>query len=206
MKISLQILFGLLLSLAGLEVLVSLGLLLSGAPDGRTAIGLLALLAAGQWIALLTVRRQIALQVLFGLGWSAILAIAWLCLGPFWEQLSPDGNSYTLTWRTEVALILLIGVIQWISSYIFRHRIALPILGGLVLLVLFATPLLRSDAAFVWEKHSPDGTFVVGWRSDALFLLLVAVTQGISFFAFRLIRYAGRKRPTETIVSKTRVS
>jgi len=196
MKIIWQALFGLAMGLIGVAVSANLGLLLRGQPDWRTGIGVLVLLAVTQWVAFFAFRHRIALQVLLGLAWSAMLASAWLYLGPFWESsASPDGNSYTLTWRTDLALLLLVIATQWISVLIFRRRIALPVFGGLVLCALFAIPLLLSNAAFSWEKHLPDSTFTVSWRSDVLFLLLVMFTQGISFLALRWTRRDSRRPP-----------
>lgn len=145
---------------------------------------------------------KILLQVFLGLALCATLAAAWLYLGPFWESLSPDGNSYAITWRSELALVLLAAATQWISFWLFRRLIALPVFIGLVLCVVLATSVLHSDAAFSWEQHLSDGTFTVGWRSDALFFLLVTVTQGISFLGLRWIRRDGRRPPAGTVVSQ----
>ncbi len=192
MKTVLQILYGLIMGAAVTVVSVYLGLLLRGRPNWQTVAALLLLLAVTQWLAFFIFRRHIAIQVLLGLAWFAVFAIAWLYLGPFWERLSsPDGNSYMFTWRTALALVLLIAATQWISFLVFRYRTALPVFAGLVLCVLFAIPVLYSNAAFSWERHSPNGTFTVGWRSDGLFLLLLAATQGISFLTFRRIRRVG---------------
>lgn len=192
-KAVMQVLFGLVLGVVGITVSLDLGFLVHGQPDWRTGVIVLFSLAATQLIAVFCFRRLIARQVIFGLTWSTMVSVAWLYLGPFWESLSPDGNSYSLTWRSGLALVLLVAATQWISVLIFRQRIAAPIFIGLLVFVVLAIPLLRSGAAFSWEEHSPDGTFAIGWRSDTLFFFLVAATQGISFLAFRWLRLNGRK-------------
>ena len=196
MKTVMQVLFGLVLGMVGIGASLNLGFLVHGQPDWRTGVIVLFFLAATQWVAYFSFRHHLAIQVLFGLAWSAMLSIAWLYLGPFWESMSPDGNSYALTWRSDLALVLLVAATQWISVLVFRRRIALPVFIGLLLCVVLAIPLLRSEAAFSWEKHLPEGTFTIGWRSDMLFLFLVAATQGVSFLAFRWIRRDGRRPPT----------
>lgn len=129
------------------------------------------------------------LQVLLGLFLCALLADAWLYLGPFWESFNPDGSS-NITWRTGLAFVLLIAATQWISSYVFRRRVALPVFIGLALYMIFEIPLFHSSISFFWERHFTDGTFTVGWRSDGLFFLLIAATQVISFLTFRWIKTA----------------
>jgi hypothetical protein len=144
------------------------------------------------------------LQVLLGLALCAMLAAAWLYLGPFWEALSPDGNSYAITWRSGMAFLLLLVVTQWGSLMAFRRHVALQVFVGLALCAVFASVLLHSAFCFSWERHLPDGTFIVGWKSDVLFLLLAAITQGVSFLAFRLIRRDPPKPPTGTVASQVR--
>lgn len=121
MKIMLQALFGLVMGTAGIIVSVYLGLLIKGQPDWRTGIGALVLLAATQWVSFYAFRRGIALQVLLGLGVCAIV-IAGLLYSPlsfFWEARYPDGSS-PITWRSDVAFLLLLSLSQWASSLAFH--------------------------------------------------------------------------------------
>jgi drug/metabolite transporter (DMT)-like permease len=112
-----------------------------------------------------------------------------------WGAQNLDGST-SITWRSGVALLLLIAVAQWISFWTFRRRIALKLFLGMVLCVGIATLILYSSYSFSWEPKDPEGTFPLTWRSDVVILLLLSVTQGLSFLAFRLTRLRGRKRIT----------
>jgi len=190
LKTALQILVGILMWLVSVIVCYYLGLIMNrpGPPNWYTGAAILALFVAAQLFAALVCLRHVTLQVFFGLALSAIFAIAWLYLGPFWEQLSPDGNSFSITWRSDLAFVLLVAACQWISFWAFRLRIALRIFVGIFLCALFTVPLLHSETSFSWERHLADGSFTIGWRTDLLFFLLLAATQGASFLGFRLVR------------------
>jgi hypothetical protein len=136
--------------------------------------------------------RRVSLQIFLGIFCSLVFAYVLLYLGPFWESQSPDGNSYLLSWRSALVFALIVGATQWTSFVMFRRRIALPVFAGLVLFVALLVLQLSSNAAFFWERRSPEGTFTVGWRSDVLCVLLFAATQGVSFLSFRWVR---RSRP-----------
>jgi hypothetical protein len=61
-------------------------------------------------------------QVLFGLALCATIAI-WLVYSPlpmFWELEDPQPHVYSITWRSGVALILLLAITQGISFLVFR--------------------------------------------------------------------------------------
>jgi hypothetical protein len=172
-----------------------LGLIFIGPeqPSWGTGISILVLFIATQLFAAFIYRRHISLQVFSGLALSAFFVIVWLYLGPFWEELSLDDNSFEITWRTDLAFVVLLAVTQRFSFFAFRQRIVMRVLVGIVLCVLLAIPLLGCEIAF-FEKHLPDGSISIGWRADVLFLLLVAVSQGISFLKFqRVIRVLGVK-------------
>ena len=143
---------------------------------------------------------RFSLQILLGIFCSLVVAYVFIYFGLFWESQSPDGNSYILTWRSALVFALIVGATQWISLAMFRRRIALPVFGGLLLFMVLTVLQLNSNAAFFWERHSPEGTFSVGLRSDMLCLLLFAATQGISFLAFRWFR---RARQTSLPMSST---
>jgi hypothetical protein len=203
-KTALQILVGVLMWVVSVIVCYDLGFIMNrpGPPNRDTGFAILALFLVTQLLAALIYLRHIAPQVLWGLGLSGAFVIAWLYLGPFWEQLSPDGNSYATTWRTDLAFALLVVATQWFSFWAFRQRIALQVSAGIALFAFFAIPLLYSELMFSWEKHSPDGSIIIGWRTDVLSFLLVAATQGISLLAFRRIRRDGRKLPAGTVASQ----
>jgi hypothetical protein len=96
-------------------------------------------------------------------------------------------------------LLLLMAAAQWISFWTFRRRIALRVFLGLALCAAIATCLLYSIYSFSWELQESDGTFLLTWRSDGVILLLLSITQGLSFLAFRLIRLrSGRRHNTMT--------
>jgi uncharacterized protein with PQ loop repeat len=124
------------------------------------------------------------LQALFGLALSVASIVVCFYLGLLVNGPSPD-------WRSAVVLLLLIVVTQWISFLAFRRRVALQVLFGLVLCMATAVWLIYSSHSFFWETQYPDGSNPITWRSRVVFLLLLAITQGISFLAFRRIRRVG---------------
>jgi hypothetical protein len=121
MKTVLQVLFGLIMGASGVVVSVYLGFLLRGQPDWRTGVGVFVLIAVTQWVAFLAFRHRIALQVLFGLvGCAAVTAgLIYSSQSFFWETRYPDGSS-PITWRSDVALLLLLSLTQWVSALMFR--------------------------------------------------------------------------------------
>jgi drug/metabolite transporter (DMT)-like permease len=137
-------------------------------------------------------RRKVTFQVLFGL--VLCTAITYLMLYTnlisTWEGQELDGSS-SITWRSIVVLLLLIVVTQWISFWTFRRRIALQVFSGTVCCIVITALLVHSSYAFDWESKTSDGFFSLTWRSDIVILLLLSVTQGLSFLAFRWIRRIG---------------
>jgi hypothetical protein len=125
------------------------------------------------------------LQVLFGLalGVAAIVTFFWLGL---LVNGQPD-------WRTGGVVLLLLAVTQGVSFFVFRRRIALQVLSGLALCTAVAVWLIYSSRSFFWETRYPDGSNPISWRSDLVLLLLLAITQGISFLAFHWYRQHRRK-------------
>jgi hypothetical protein len=120
MKTVLQVLFGLIMGAAGVVVSVYLGLLLRGQPGWRTGVGVLVFLAVTQWVAFFAFRHRITLQILFGLVCAAVtVGLIYSSLPIFWETRYPDGSS-PITWRSDVALLLLLSLTQWVSSLAFR--------------------------------------------------------------------------------------
>jgi hypothetical protein len=194
LKSALQIPVGVLLWLVSIIVCYDLGLILNGPgpQNWGTGVRILVLLVATQWLAAFIFRRHIVLQVFFGLALSTMFVITWLYIGPFWEDLSPDGNSCAITWRSDLAFVLMVAATQWISFWAFRMRIVLKIFGGVVFYVILVIPLLCCEVIFSWEKHLPDGSISISWRTYVLFFLLFTVTQGISFMGgWRILKSWG---------------
>lgn len=134
------------------------------------------------------------LKVLFGFALCTVFAgcLIYSSLGLPWEARNLDG-SISITWRSDVALPLAIAAGQWVSFWTFRRRIALRIFLGLVLCFGVATLILYSSFSFSWEPKDPEGMFPLTWRSDAIILLLLSITQGLSFLVFRLAKPRNRE-------------
>jgi hypothetical protein len=64
--------------------------------------------------------------------------------------------------------------------------------------------LLYSSVPLFWEQEDQPHVYSITWRSDFVFLLLVAITQGISFLIFRRIRLNGQRPPTERSIPRLR--
>ena len=63
----------------------------------------------------------------------------------------------------------------------------LQVLVGLALCAAIGYALAYSSMPFFWEHEEPLQPYVYSltWRSGAMLVLLVAITQAISFFIFR---------------------
>lgn len=127
------------------------------------------------------------LQVLFGLALGVTAMIVCVYLGLLLKG-QPD-------WRTGVMVALLLAATQWVSFFSFRHRIALQVLFGSVLCMAVAVWLLYSSVPMFWEKEDEPHVYSITWHSSVAFLLLLAITQGISFLVFRRIKLNSRKPP-----------
>ena len=123
------------------------------------------------------------LLVLFGLLLGVASVIVCVYLG-FLLRGQPD-------WRTGVMVVLLLAVTQWVSFFSFHRRIALQVLLGSALCMAVAIWLLYSSVPLFWEQEDQPHVYSITWRSDLVFLLLVAITQGISFLACHWIRRSG---------------
>jgi hypothetical protein len=123
MKTVLQVLFGLVLGVAGIAASLYLGFLVHGQPDWRTGVVVLLLLATTQWVSFFAFRRHIALQVLFGvvLCMATAVGLVYSKLSFSWEVQYADGSS-PITWRSDVLLLLLLAATQGISFLVF-HRL-----------------------------------------------------------------------------------
>jgi hypothetical protein len=122
MRIASQVIFGLVLGVAGVIVCVYLGLLLNGPPGWRTGAAVVLLLAVTQWVSFFSFRRRVALQVLFGSVLCMAVAI-WLLYSSvplFWEQ-EDQPHVYSITWRSDLAFLLLAAITQVVSFLVFRQ-------------------------------------------------------------------------------------
>ncbi|MGA2273318.1 MAG: hypothetical protein ABSH00_07180 [Bryobacteraceae bacterium] len=128
-------------------------------------------------------------QVLFGL----VLGAAGIVVG-LYRGLLLNGQP---DWRTGAAVLLLMATTQWISFCAFRRHIALQVIFGVILCMATAVSLFRSSHSFFWETRYPDGSNPITSRSDIALLLLIAITQGISFLTFRRIRHSKRGKTSK---------
>lgn len=125
------------------------------------------------------------LQVLFGLLLGSSGVVVCFNLGLVVRGGSPD-------WQTAMVLLLLVAGTQWVAFFAFRRGIALQVLVGVVLCLVIAYGLVFSTLPMFWEHEeaAQRGVYTITWRSDLMFLLLLAVGQGISFLIFRWMRSA----------------
>jgi len=120
------------------------------------------------------------LQVLFGLALGGAGIVAAFYLG-----LLVNGQPGL---RTAILALLLLGLTQWISFVVFRHHVVTEVLVGVVLCAAVASWLIFSSHSFFWEARYPDGSSPITWRSDLVLLVLLALTQGVSFMIFQRLR------------------
>lgn len=78
-------------------------------------------------------------------------------------------------------------------------KAVLQVLVGLVLCVVIGEVMIYSGLPIFWEHEEPlqPHVYPITWRSGVLAVLLLAVTQAISFLAFRCIRW-GHTRTSDT--------
>lgn len=125
------------------------------------------------------------LRVLFGLFLGAVSVVVCIYLGLFLNGPSPG-------WGSAGIFLLLLAVTQWIALLAFRHRIAVPVLCGLVLCMTIAIGLIYSSIPIFWEREIQPYVYSITWRSGVVFLLLLAVTQWISLLVFRRMKPGAR--------------
>jgi hypothetical protein len=118
-----QVLFGLGLGVVALGLFLDLGLVVTkGSPDLHSLIVVLLLLGASQWIAFYAFHRRIAIQVIVGIVLFAVLLVV-LVYSPFpvfWEEKNLD-SSISITWRSDLVLLLFAVATQWISFLVFDY-------------------------------------------------------------------------------------
>jgi hypothetical protein len=70
-------------------------------------------------------------------------------------------------------------------------KTVLQVLVGLVLCVGIGAVLIYSSLPMFWEHEEPLQAHVYSltWRSGVMLVVLLAVTQGLSFLAFRRVRW-----------------
>lgn len=122
MKVVWQVLFGLAMGVASIVVCVYLGLLLQGQPNWRTGVMVVLLLTVTQWVAFISFRRHVALQVFCGAIMCMAIAVLFLysSLPIFWEREDPQPHVYSITWHSTVAFLVLLAATQGLSFLIFR--------------------------------------------------------------------------------------
>ena len=76
-------------------------------------------------------------------------------------------------------------------------KAVLQVLVGLVLWVAIGAVLIYSSLPIFWEHEERLQFHVSTWRSGVFAVLLLAVTQAISFLVFRCIRW-GHTRTSDT--------
>ncbi len=78
-------------------------------------------------------------------------------------------------------------------------KAVLQVLVGLVLWVAIGAVLIYSSLPIFWEHEErlQFHVYPITWRSGVLAVLLLAVTQAISFLVFRCIRW-GHTRTSDT--------
>jgi len=74
-----------------------------------------------------------------------------------------------------------------------RVSAVFQVLIGLALAITVMSFYFSSSLP-MWEYRSPDGSYVLGWRTAVVFLLILAATQWISLLAFGAIRRRWERR------------
>jgi hypothetical protein len=135
------------------------------------------------------------LQVLFGLAMGVASVVVCVYLGLL-LQGQPD-------WRTGVKVGLLLAITQWVAFFSFRRHAALQVFCGAIMCMAIAVLFLYSSLPIFWEREDPQPhVYSITWHSTVAFLLLLAITQGVSFLVFHLIRLKGSQPPTGPRVSQ----
>jgi hypothetical protein len=76
-------------------------------------------------------------------------------------------------------------------------KTVLQVLVGFVLCVAIGAVLIYSSLPIFWEHEDlQPHVYSITWRSGVMLVLLLAVTQGISFLAFHRVRW-GRARTSD---------
>lgn len=73
-------------------------------------------------------------------------------------------------------------------------KAVLQVFFGLALCVAIGAVLIYSSLPIFWEHEDiQPHVYSLTWRSGVMLVLLLAVTQGVSFLAFRCIRWRSRR-------------
>jgi hypothetical protein len=123
------------------------------------------------------------LKFFYGVGLFCAVVYLLLCSNALTliEGENLDGSS-SETWRSGLAAAVVFALCQIVSYLVFRRRIALTVSIGMACCVVCWHWLSYSSFGFVWERHNPDGTFPLTWRSDLVMLGFVT-----SFIAVSLL-------------------
>lgn len=76
-------------------------------------------------------------------------------------------------------------------------KTVLQVLFGLALCAAVGAVLIYSSLPIFWEHEDlQPHVYSITWRSGVMLVLLLTITQGISFLAFRRVRW-GRARTSD---------
>ncbi len=134
------------------------------------------------------------LRILFGLVLGATGIMVALYLGLLLNGRQPD-------LKTGIGALLILAITQWASFLSFRRHIALQVLFGAVLCIAIAIGFLYSSIPIFWDPEDEPLVYAITWRSTVAFLLLLAITQGISYLVFHAIRKGCRNPHSEPTAS-----
>lgn len=128
-------------------------------------------------------------RILAGIGLflSMVYLLLYSNLLQLLEGTNLDGST-SITWRSFVAMVVLLTVSEFFVFWAFRRRIALTVLGGFGASVLFWMWLTQSRFAFTWEPRDPFGIGPITWRSDLVLLAVLCSTQGAAFLVRLFVR------------------
>lgn len=126
---------------------------------------------------------RIVLKVLYGLGLGVICTVICLSLG-----LVPFHRS----WAAILVLGVMLVTTQVVAFLAFRYRVAWKVLLGVLLAMAVGYSILFSSFPLFWESQYVDGSYPITWRSDLVFLLVLAASEGVVFSAYRIVRAVRR--------------
>jgi hypothetical protein len=99
--------------------------------------------------------------------------------------------------RTGVKVLLILAITQWLSFVSFRRGIVLQVLVGVFLCISAAIGFLTRLPIF-WEREDQPLVYSITWRSSVAFLIMLVLSEGVSYCVFRWIRSGHRKTTAKT--------
>jgi hypothetical protein len=67
-------------------------------------------------------------------------------------------------------------------------KTVLQVLVGLILFGATVALFIYTQLPICWEHEDQPNVYTITWRSGIMVILFIAITQGISFLAFRRVR------------------